>query len=62
MNNRQIRAMMEKDDIYLWQIAKVLSIHETTLVKRFRNELSQEQLQQVLSAVEAIKLDRLKHK
>lgn len=62
MNNRQIRAIMEKDDIYLWQIAEKLSIHETTLVKRFRNELTKEQMQQVLSAIEGIKLDRLKQK
>jgi len=60
MSNREIRNIMKKDKIYMWQIADKLSIHETTLVKRFRHELTSEGQQEVLSAIEAVRLDRAK--
>lgn len=60
MSNRDIECLLKKEKIYKWQIAKTLGIHETSFVRWFREQLSQEQMQRVLSAVEEIKLDRLK--
>lgn len=60
MSNEQIKTLMRENKIYMWQVAKKLGVHETSFCKWFREQLSQEQVQKVLSAVEEIKLDRLK--
>ncbi len=60
MNNQQIREVMRENNIYMWQVAKTLNIYETSFCKWFREELSEERKQLVLSAIEEIKLDRLK--
>lgn len=60
MSNHEIEHLLKQESIYKWQVAKKIGIHETTFVRWFREELTQEQVQQVLSAIEEIKLDRLK--
>ena len=60
MNNTQIKAVMRDNNIYMWQVAKKLNVHESSFCKWFREELSEERKQQVILAVEEIKLDRLK--
>lgn len=60
MNNEQIKDLMKENGIYMWQVAKKLNVYETSFCKWFREELSEERKQQVLSAIEEIKLDRLK--
>lgn len=62
MNNIEIIRILKKEDIYRWQVAKKIGIHEITLCRWFREDLTQEQAQQILLAVEEIKLDRLKQK
>lgn len=42
------------------KVAKKLNVNETSFCKWFREELSEERKQQVMSAIEEIKLDRLK--
>lgn len=60
MNNAEIKDLLKAEHIYMWQVAKKLNIHETTFIRWFRDELSEERKKVVLSAVEEIKLDRLK--
>ncbi len=60
MNNEQIKDLMKDNNIFMWQVAKKLNVYETSFCKWFREELSEERKQQVLSAIEEIKLDRLK--
>lgn len=60
MSNEQVKVLMRKNNIYMWQVAKKIGIHETSFCKWFREELSQEQIQRILSAVEEIKLGKLK--
>ena len=55
MTNKEIRELMKKEKIYLWQVAEVLVIHETTLIKRFRTEMSDDHKKQVLTAIQVIK-------
>ena len=62
MNNQQIKDLMKQNNIFMWQVAKKLGVYETSFSKWFREELSEERKQQVLSAIEEIKLDRLKVK
>ena len=60
MSNRDIEALLKSEEIYKWQVAKKIGIHETTFVRWFRDELSEERTRQVLTAIEEIKLDRSK--
>ena len=53
MDNKQIRVVMRDNNIYM-------NVNETSFCKWFREELSEERKQQVMSAIEEIKLDRLK--
>lgn len=60
MSNKELEYLLKQENIYKWQIARKIGIHETSFIRWFREELTQEQIQQVLSAIEEIKLDRLK--
>lgn len=60
MSNKEIERLLKQEKIYKWQVAKKIGIHETSFVRWFREQLSQEQERRILSAVEEIKLDRLK--
>ena len=60
MNNQKIEQLLKREKIFKWQVARKIGIHETSFIRWFRDVLSQEQIQRVLSAVEEIKLDRLK--
>lgn len=56
----EMELVMRDNNIYMWQVAKKLNVNETSFCKWFREELSEERKQQVMSAIEEIKLDRLK--
>lgn len=60
MSNQEIKALMKENSIYMWQMAKQLGVNETSFCKWFRELLGVEKQQQILSAIEEIKLDRLK--
>lgn len=60
MNNEQLKALMKENKICMWQVAKRLGVNETSFCKWFREELSEVRKQQILSAIEEIKLDRVK--
>ena len=60
MSNKDIERLLKQEQIYKWEVAEKLGLLETTFCRWWRKELSQEQVQMVLSAVEEIKLDRLK--
>lgn len=55
MSNEEIRQLLKKEKIYMWQLAKVLEIHETTFGKWFREPLSENRKKAILSAIETIK-------
>ena len=52
MSNEKIRAMMRENNIFMWQVAKKLNVYETSFSKWFREELSEERKQRVISAIE----------
>lgn len=60
MSNNEIKNLLKKENIYMWEVAKMLQIHETTFIKWFREPLTKGQQLQVLSAVECIKLVRIR--
>jgi len=60
MTSKELKQMFKDEGIFMWEIAKVLKIHEVTFGKWFREDnLSKEHEQLVLSAVEEIELSRL---
>ena len=59
MTNKEIVNLMKKESIFQWQIAKRLNLHETSLSRWFRSELTQEQQQRILGAIEEIRLERI---
>ena len=59
MSNKEIEYLLKKKNIYKWQIAKKIGIHETSFVRWFREPLSQVQIQQVLHAIDEIQSDKL---
>lgn len=60
MANQELRAMMKTQRIFIWEVAERLGIHETTLVKRLRRELPEEQTKQIFSIIEEIHLEKVK--
>lgn len=60
MDNNTLRNLLKREKIYMWEVADKLGIHETTLIKKFRRELTKDQQLQIISAIESIKLSRMK--
>lgn len=59
MTCKELKQMFKDEGIYMWEIAKVLKIHEVTFGKWFREDrLSSEREMLVLAAVEQIKTER----
>lgn len=60
MTSRELKQMFKDEKVYMWEVARVLKIHEVTFGKWFREErLSQERERLVLAAVKQIKQDRM---
>ena len=55
MLNEKIELLIKEEKFYKWQIAKKIGIHETTFSRWFREELTKEQEQQIISAIEELK-------
>ena len=59
MNKAEIERLIRMEGIYRWEIAKAIGIHETSLSRWFRGELTESQMLAILSAIEKIKLERM---
>jgi len=57
-NNLRIIRILKKEDIFRWQVAKKLGIHESVFSRWFREDLTDSQVEQILCAVEQIKHER----
>ena len=60
MKKAEIERLIRMEGIRRWQIAQAIGIHETSLSRWFRGELTESQMLAVLSAIEKIKLERAK--
>lgn len=54
MSNQKIRVEIFNRGLRNWQIAKALGIHEATLSRWLREELTPERREKVLAAIEAL--------
>lgn len=53
--NKDIRALIERSGVKMWQVAAKLGIHHATLSVRLRFELSDERKAQIRAAIKEIK-------
>jgi len=58
MANDELKRLFRSEGIYMWEIAKALGVHEMTLSRRFRTELTESQKQDVMTAFERVKADK----
>ena len=58
-NNLKVIRLLKKEDIFRWQVAKKLGLHESVFSRWFREELNDRQVEQIMNAVEAIKYERI---
>lgn len=58
MANEELRSYLKANKVRIWEVANVIDIHETTLVKKLRTELDPEFKQKIYLAIEEILLSR----
>lgn len=49
--NLMIRECMRTHDIRLWEVADLLGVSESTVVKRFRHELPEEEQKRIIELI-----------
>lgn len=55
MNNIEIKAELKAAKIPYWKIADKLGVHENTIIRRMRKELSEEDYKRFCAAIAEIK-------
>lgn len=58
MSNTEIRATLKAAKIPYWRIAEKLGVHENTVVRRMRKELSDSDRDSFLKAISEIKAEK----
>lgn len=56
--NRDVRLAISDAGFYLWQVAETLGITDSTFSKKLRREMSADEKEAVLRAVERMKAQR----
>lgn len=58
MANQIIRDELREQKVYQWELAKALGISESTMVRKMRTEMSDEETKELLALIDSIILDR----
>lgn len=58
MTNTEIRAELKAAKIPYWKIADKLGVHENTIIRRMRKELSEDDRKKFLAAIDTIKTEK----
>ncbi|MDV6378222.1 hypothetical protein ORD22_08170 [Sporosarcina sp. GW1-11] len=56
--NTDVRSHLKQSDIFIWEVAKELGIHESSLYRLLRTEMTNEQKQQIIDVVTKIQKER----
>jgi hypothetical protein len=56
--NQDIRTYAEKNRVYLWEIADVLSMHDSSFSRLLRHEFSDENKTEVFSIIDRLAAER----
>lgn len=54
MENLEIRSKLREKNVFQWQVAKSMGISEMTLVRKLREELTEEEQKNILAIIEEI--------
>lgn len=49
--NMDIRQAIKKSNLFVWQVAEKLGVHENTFYRTLRKELSSEEKQRIMTAI-----------
>ena len=60
MTNTEIKAELKAANIPYWKIADKIGVHENTIVRRMRKELSEADKEQITKAIAEIKAEQKK--
>lgn len=58
MENLEIRKKLKEKNVFQWQVAKSIGISEMTLVRKLREELTEEEKQKILSVIDKIAVEK----
>ena len=58
MLNYAVKVAAASNDLKMWQIADALGIHESTLSKRLRKELSDEEQDKIIAVINRLAAER----
>lgn len=58
MENLEIRSKLKEKNVFQWQVAKSMDISEMTLVRKLREELTEEEKQKILSVIDKIAVEK----
>ncbi len=58
MANQIIRDELREQKVYQWELAKALGISESTMVRKMRAEMSDEETRELLALIDSIVLDK----
>lgn len=58
MENLEIRSKLKEKNVFQWQVAKNMGISEMTLVRKLREELTEEEKQKILSVIDKIAVEK----
>ena len=59
MANQIIRDGLREQKVYQWELAKALGISESTMVRKMRIEMSDEETRELLALIDSIALDKM---
>ena len=52
MANSKLKEILKKNHLTQWELADILGVHENTLCRKLRRELSQEEQQKIIAIIE----------
>lgn len=58
MSNTKIRESLKRSKIAYWQVADILGVHENTIYRRLRKELSEKDRKEFEQAIATIKAEQ----
>ena len=59
MANQIIRDELREQKVYQWELAKALGISESTMVRKMRIEMSDDETIELLALIDSIALDKM---
>lgn len=54
MFNKDLRAYAKEKSIFFWQVAKVMGISESTITRRLRTELPEQEKQKLIKIIDGL--------